>query len=128
MKNGKNSISEGEINPASLMASMDLEFIAAGIGEKTLHWTKLNAFCGYVFFRIYCLESGRFQIKDPYGVTVLEPGNLYLIPCFTPLTNSGIEPSTHYWIHFVFESAVAVSCFCPSGCSEWRSGGVETAY
>lgn len=101
MKNGKNSISEGEINPASLMASMDLEFIAAGIGEKTLHWTKLNAFCGYVFFRIYCLENGRFQIKDPYGVTVLEPGNLYLIPCFTPLTNSGIEPSTHYWIHFV---------------------------
>ncbi len=101
MSNVKNSSPGEENNPASLIASMDLEFLAAGIGRDTLHWSKLNAFCGYVFFRIYCLEKGRFQITDPYGTTMLEPGRLYLIPCFTPLTYTGIEPCTHFWIHFV---------------------------
>ena len=32
---------------------------------------------------------------------MVEPGNLYLIPCDVLLKYEGISPCTHYWIHFV---------------------------
>lgn len=83
------------------LAELDVKVIKSGLAYEISTWTTLVSYSGDIFYRLYLPLSGSFRIAYPDGAALIHPGNLYLIPCATPLKYEGIEPCTHYWIHFV---------------------------
>lgn len=83
------------------LAELDVKVIKSGLAYNVFSWKNLRGCSGDVFYRLYLPLSGRFRIVHPDGACLIEPGNLYLIPSVVPLKNEGVEPCTHYWIHFV---------------------------
>lgn len=83
------------------VAELDVKPVKCGLAYEISSWPKTIGFSGETFYRLYLPLSGKFQILHPDGAILIEPGQLYLLPCSMPLKNEGIEPCTHYWIHFV---------------------------
>lgn len=83
------------------IAELDVKPVTCGLAHAISTWPKTIGFSGENFYRLYLPLSGKFRILHPDGAFLIEPGQLYLLPCSMPLKNEGIEPCTHYWIHFV---------------------------
>ena len=83
------------------LADVDIKVVRIGFAENYSKWEFEHGFSEEVFYRLYFAVSGSFRIVYPDGACVIEPGNLYLIPCDTLLKYEGINPCTHYWIHFI---------------------------
>lgn len=83
------------------LAELDVKAIKSGLGYNIDTWSSLRDFSGDIFYRLYLPLTGKFRLVYPEGSCLVEPEHLYLIPCTTPLKYEGIEPCTHYWIHFI---------------------------
>lgn len=83
------------------LADLDVKIVKAGFAENYRQWPFKQGLTDDIFYRIYLAVSGSFRLIHSKGVCVVEPGNLYLIPCDVLLKYEGITPCTHYWIHFV---------------------------
>lgn len=83
------------------LAELDLKVIKVGVAFNVCTWQSLRSFSGDIFHRLYLPRSGKFRILYPDGECLIEPGNLYLLPCNTPLKHEGITPSDFYWVHFI---------------------------
>ena len=82
------------------LADIDIKVVRIGFSEDFMKWQFERGFSEEVFYRLYFAVHGSFRITYPAGVCVIEPGNLYLIPCDVLIKYEGITPCTHYWIHF----------------------------
>lgn len=85
----------------SFLAELDVKTIKSGLAYEISTWSTLLSYSGDIFYRLYFPLTGSFRIVYPDGAALIRPGGVYLIPCVTPLKYEGIEPCTHYWIHFV---------------------------
>ena len=88
-----------EWNP--FLANLDIKVVRAGIAENFHRWPFRQGLTEDIYYRLYLAVSGSFRLEYSKGSCVIEPGNLYLIPCDTLLKYEGIVPCTHYWIHFI---------------------------
>ena len=83
------------------LAELDVKVIKSGQAYNIASWPTLQGFSGEVYYRLHLPLTGKFRVVYPGGSCLVEPGNLYLMPCTLPLKLDGIEPCTHCWIHFV---------------------------
>ena len=83
------------------LANLDVKIVKAGFAENIRKWSFKNGLSVEMFYRLYLAVSGSFRLIHSKGVCVVEPGNLYLIPCNILFKHEGIAPCSHYWIHFV---------------------------
>ena len=83
------------------LAELDVKVIKSGQAYNIASWPTLQMFSGEVYYRLHLPLTGKFRVVYPGGSCLVEPGNLYLMPCTLPLKLDGIEPCTHCWIHFV---------------------------
>ncbi len=101
MSERKNDACHNKFLWFQFVAELDVKPVKCGLAYEISSWPKTIGFSGEMFYRLYLPLSGKFQILHPDGAILIEPGQLYLLPCNMPLKNEGIEPCTHYWIHFV---------------------------
>ncbi len=83
------------------LAELDVKVIKSGVAYNIFSWSTLQGFSGEAYYRLHLPITGKFRTVYPGGSCLVEPGNLYLMPCSLPLKLEGIEPCTHGWIHFV---------------------------
>ena len=101
MSERKNDACQNKFLWFQFIAELDVKPVKCGLAYEISSWPKTIGLSGETFYRLYLPLSGKFQIIHPDGAILIEPGQLYLLPCNMPLKNEGIEPCTHYWIHFV---------------------------
>lgn len=63
------------------------------------------------FNRLYFIESGKGFVEHNQQVFSLEPGSLYLIPCFTPSHYWCEKEMTKYYMHFNCHTEYSVDLF-----------------
>ena len=126
MDNGQKNCFYGINYGWNQLANLDIKIVKIGFAERFHKWFFRHGTSEELFYRLYYAVSGSFRLIYPNGVCVIEPENLYLIPCNVPLKYEGITPCTHYWIHFISEHLKSIPLFNEPVCIPLQeTGSVE---
>jgi AraC-like DNA-binding protein len=83
------------------VSELDIQVLASGLARNVIKWPVNSDYKGDIFYRCYLPVAGEFKIRFQSGEIELRSGSAYLFPHDLPLKYEAIEPSTHYWFHFI---------------------------
>ena len=86
MSERKNDACQNKFLWFQFIAELDVKPVKCGLAYEISSWPKTIGLSGETFYRLYLPLSGKFQILHPDGAILIEPGQLYLLPCNMPLT------------------------------------------